>query len=204
MSDIVRVVGQEAVCHELDTYAPQARQNLERRAVRAGGNVLKRQMAFEGDTPGHPHSFTKVKVDVSASMRSGMVAHALVHPVSPLFNIFEPGAHGHTITPGRRGEAPLRGPQRLTRSGRPMTYRPATGPNGSGRPVLAGPAGSSSWDQTGRKRRGAFFSRGPVQHPGMDPRPVIPATMAAAGQPAAQAMAAVIFGNAARSAEGGS
>jgi hypothetical protein len=50
--------------------------------------------------------------------------------------------------------------------------------------VLAGPAGSSSWDSTGRKRPAAFFARGAVSHPGMAARPILPAAFVS-GEPAA-------------------
>lgn len=197
MGEFVSVTGQSAVLRELDLYAPQARQNLERRAVRAGANVVKKQMSFEADAPGHPHSFTKVKVRISSSMRSGGVPSALVRPSSPLFNIFEPGAHGHAIAPGSKGAAPERGPSRLTRAGTEMKHRYATRGHKTGRRALAGRAGGSDWpadhSQAGRDRDSAFFSTGPVRHPGMSPRSILPATLKASAAEAQRVMAELIM-----------
>ena len=93
---------------------------------------------------------------------SGREIVARVRPRSPLFNIFEPGAKGHTIAPRRAA-------------------------------ALAGPAGSAAWDRVGRKRGAAFFSRGPVSHPGMRARPILAAAFARGVNAAEQAMAAAIF-----------
>ena len=54
-------------------------------------------------------------------------------------------------------------------------------------------AGGGGWDAKGRKRKAAFFARGPVSHPGMSARPELPAAFAAAERPASDAIAAAIF-----------
>jgi hypothetical protein len=183
----VGIVGQPQVMAALDRLDDRSRQNLERRAVRAGAKVIQRQMRFEGDTPGHPHSFTKVVVRVSSSMRRGGVPTAFVRPRSPLFNILEPGARAHTITPGEKG----------LNSYRPSRPSP-TRARQTGRRALAGRKGGSVWpenhSEAGRKRPDDFFSTGPVNHPGLAARPILPATIAAAGQAARDTMAEVVFG----------
>lgn len=175
----------------LDELAPKDRSNAMRRAVRAGLKPMQQQLKFEGDTPGHPHSFTKVpagKVSTRGGA-SGREIYGYVRPGSPLFNIFEPGAGAHTIRPGVR----------LQNTSRPS--RPAGTMGGlnynvrkAGVPILGGPAGSGSWTEKGRKRDTAFFSSKPVRHPGMRARPILAAAFNAALGPAEDAIANAIFG----------
>jgi len=164
----VLITGLPAVDKMLDEYAPGARQNLERRAVRAGGHVVQAALKSVAAEGGVPHSFQKVPAPkVSTHGDIGQEVFAIVRPKSPLFNIFEPGARSHDIS----GD------------------------------LMGGPAGSGSWDATGRKRPADFAARGSVRHPGMRARPILPraAAMSAAG--AQTAMAAIILGQASGGAE---
>jgi hypothetical protein len=63
-----------------------------------------------------------------------------------------------------------------------------------GRGVLSGPQGSAGWDSRGRKRRGRFFSRKPVRHPGMASRPLLSPSFAARLGRAQDAVADALFG----------
>lgn len=175
-----------AMIHSVDD---KERVNRERRAVRAAGNVFKPIVAAEaasrhGSGSGNvPASFRKVRVKVSSSNRRGRQPTAIIRPRSPLFNIFEPGASSHTITPGQVGGNSSR-PSRPT----------ATRARSSGKHILAGPAGSGSWDDVGRKRSGAFFARGPVHHPGMSSRAILPSAFGSGADKAANVATAIIFG----------
>lgn len=174
----VHLEGLPAVRKMLDQFEGQQLQNKMRVAVRAGLKPFQTQLKFEGDTPGHPHSFTKVpagKVSTHGG-ESGRAIEGSVRPSSPLLNIFEPGAGAHTIAPGSS-----------------VTGRPGRKGGKPRKAALAGPAGGSGWDNVGRKRKGAFFSRGPVRHPGMSARPIIPAAFAAAEGAATDAIANAIF-----------
>ena len=164
MIEIVHLEGLPQVRKMLDQFEGQQLQNKMRVAVRAGLKPFQAQLKFEGDTPGHPHSFTNVPAGkvTTRGGESGRAVEGYVRPKSPLFNIFEPGAKAHTVAPRRK-------------------------------PILAGPAGSGGWDAKGRKRKGAFFARGPVSHPGMSARPELPAAFAAAEGPASDAIANAIF-----------
>lgn len=165
MSATISFVGLREAERMVDEFSDKELANKMRRAVRAGLKPFQEQLKFEGDTPGHPHSFTKVpagKVSTRGGA-SGREIYGYVRPKSPLFNIFEPGAKAHTITPKQA--------------------------------VLAGPAGSGSWTAEGRKRSGAFFSTKPVRHPGMAARPMLPAAFAAGALAAEDAVANAIFGH---------
>jgi hypothetical protein len=190
MIEVVHLEGLPQVRKMLDQFEGQQLQNKMRVAVRAGLKPFQKTLAFEGDTPGHPHSFTKVPAGkvTTRGGASGREIEGYVRPKSPLFNIFEPGAKGHTITPGSRmGNS--------SRPSRPTATK--AGPNFNvrrgGKPILAGPAGSGSWDNTGRKRKGAFFTTAPVHHPGMRARPILPAAFAAGEAAATDAIAKAIF-----------
>lgn len=161
------------------------RANTLRRAVRASLKPFQQQLKFEGDTPGHPHSFTKVpagKVSTRGGA-SGREIEGYVRPKSPLFNIFEPGARAHAIAPGEKGF---------------NSYRPSrpypTKARQTGKRALAGPAGGGAWTKEGRKRSAAFFSTKTVRHPGMHARPILPAAFAAGAPAAERALADAIFG----------
>lgn len=164
MIEVIHLEGLPAVRKMLDQFEGQQLQNKMRTAVRAGLKPFQAQLKFEGDTPGHPHSFTKVPAGkvTTRGGESGREIEGYVRPSSPLFNIFEPGAGAHTIAPRRKA-------------------------------MLAGPAGGGGWDAKGRKRKGAFFARGPVSHPGMRARPELPAAFAAAEGAATDAIANAIF-----------
>ena len=165
MSTIIRVTGAPAIERRLDELAGPGLANRLRRGVRAGAKPFQaalKEVAAESDVP---RSFQKVpaaKVSTHGGA-SGRDVVARVRPKSPLFNIFEPGAKGHTIAPRRTGR-------------------------------LGGPAGGSSWDATGRKRSADFFSAGPVEHPGMAARPILPQAFARGQAAAMDAFASVVFG----------
>lgn len=168
----------------LEQFTGRELVNRMRRAVRAGGNEFKEALeetAAAEPTGNLPKTFQKARVRVSSSMRRGGVPTAIVRPKSPLFNIFEPGAGAHTITPGIR----------LQNSARPS--RPSGTTGGAnynvtrrGRPVLAGAAGQ-------RWRGAAFFSLAPVRHPGMRARPILPTAFASGKDDAARAATRKLF-----------
>lgn len=168
----------------LEQFVGRELVNRMRRAVRAGGNEFKSELADTAasePTGNLPKTFQKVRVRVSSSMRRGGVPTAIVRPASPLFNIFEPGAQAHRITPGIR----------LRNSARPS--RPSGTSGGAnfnvtrrGRPVLGGPAGA-------RWRGAAFFSLTEVRHPGMQARPILPTAFASGEDDAARAASRKLF-----------
>jgi len=190
MTVAVHLEGLPQVRKMLDQFEGQQLQNKMRVAVRAGLKPFQKTLAFEGDTPGHPHSFTKVPAGkvTTRGGASGRSIEGYVRPKSPLFNIFEPGAKGHTITPGKTHGNSSR-PSRPTATAARPNYNVRRG----GQPILAGPPGGAGWDNTGRKRKGAFFSKGPVHHPGMSARPMLPAAFAAGEQASVDAIANAIF-----------
>lgn len=99
MTTRVEITGGPAVQKMLDEYAPGPRQNLERRAVRAGGHVMQAALKAVAATGDVPHSFMKVPAPkVSTHGGVGQEIYAVVRPKSPLFNIFEPGAGSHDIS----------------------------------------------------------------------------------------------------------
>lgn len=146
-------------------------QNRMRRAVRAGANEFKPGIVAEaishhGGSENVPISFRRVKVKVSThGGASNRDIVARVKPQSALFNIFEPGAEPHTIAP--RGVRLMAG--------------------------AAGHGGGARWDEVGRKRKGAFFARGAVRHPGMKARPILPAAFSGRVSAAKVDVARVIF-----------
>lgn len=84
----------------LEQFAGRELVNRIRRAVRAAGNVFKGGVAAAArsePTGNLPRTFQKVRVRISSSARRGGVPTASVRPISPLFNIFEPGAGSHPI-----------------------------------------------------------------------------------------------------------
>jgi hypothetical protein len=177
----------------LDELAPKDRSNTMRRAVRAALKPMQQQLKFEGDTPGHPYSFTKVpaaKISTHGGGWSGGAVEGYVRPKSPLFNIFEPGAKAHEISPGKVHR------EHAVRGGR-QNKGQYSGPGkviGGRSTALAGPAGGSAWTNTGRKRAAAFFSTKPVRHPGMKARPILAVAFNAALGAAEDAVANAIFG----------
>lgn len=193
--EVIDLRGLPAVEKMLDSVGDKERINRERRAVRAAGNIFKPALsaaaaARHGSGAGNvPASFKKVKVRVSTSSRRGRVPTAIVRPTSPLFNIFETGARPHRIAPKQGGAI------RRSASGRHVV-------EGSGSGVLGGPAGSSGWTSAGRKRRGGFFARGAVQHPGMSSRALLPGVFSANVDKAEASAIAIIFGQASGSALG--
>jgi hypothetical protein len=175
----IDIRGLPAVKRMLATVDDRTRQNLERRAVRAAGNIFKPALAAaaasrHGSGAGNvPASFRKVKVKVSThGGPSGRDPIARVRPISPLFNIFEPGAGGHTIAPRRKGR-------------------------------LSGAPGGGGWDATGRKRGRGFYARGPVHHPGFASRALLAGVFSATVDRAETAATNIIFGHAGAAALGG-
>jgi hypothetical protein len=187
MIEVVHLEGLPQVRKMLDQFEGQELQNKMRVAVRAGLKPFQKTLAFEGDTPGHPHSFTKVPAGkvTTRGGASGREIEGYVRPKSPLFNIFEPGASSHTIGGGTERQARSGG---LTKG---VLRKVRGGRRTSG--MLSGPQGSASWDPGGRKRKASFFAKGPVTHPGMRARPILPAAFAAGEQAATDAIAKAIF-----------
>lgn len=182
MATIVAVTGIPAIEKALNQLDGKDRVNTERRAVRAAANVLAKILPGVAASSQVPHSFETAK-KISVSTSGGRV-HAAVRPKSPLFNIFEGGAGGHEIAPRTSG---------TYARGRGKNRRAVQETHAG---VLAGPGGSGSWDATGRKRPGAFFSSKPVRHPGFHGRPLLPRIAAIGGTAALNAMAAIILGQA--------
>lgn len=167
----VTVLGIREAEKLLDGYQGRELANAERRAVRAAANTFRPEIsaaaaARHGSGGGNvPASFTKVPAaKVTTHGGGGRGIEAYVRPKSPLFNILEPGAGGHTIAP-RNGSA------------------------------LAGRPGEGGWSAAGRKRGpNGFFARGPVRHPGLAARPILPGAFAAGAGRAEAAAEAAIFG----------
>jgi hypothetical protein len=178
----VVVTGIPGVEKALEALDGKDRLNTERRALRAAGKPFQAALRAIAASSNVPHSFTNVPAGRVST--SGGFPHITVRPKSPLFNIFEPGAGGHTIAPRTSGLY-LRG------RGKKRAARSESHPG-----VLAGPAGSGSWDSVGRKRSGAFFSAGPVRHPGFRGRSITGRAFAEAEPAAMEAFAAVVFGHA--------
>ena len=174
----IHLEGLPQVRKMIDSVSGRELQNRQRRAVRAAAKPMQAALKVQAATPGHPRSFTKVpaaKVTTRGGT-SGRDVEAYVRPRSPLFNIFEPGAGAHTIAPGSS-----------------VTSRPGRTGGKARKAALAGPAGSGSWDKTGRKRPAAFFARGPVSHPGFAARPILPAAFAAGEAAAMTAFEQALF-----------
>ena len=188
MITAVHLEGLPQVRAMLHQFEGQELQNKMRKAVRTGLKPFQRTLAFEGDTPGHPHSFTKVPAGkvTTRGGESGRSIEGYVRPKSPLFNIFEVGAASHAIGGGverqmRAGGASGGKRNVKVRGGRRTSL------------MLSGPQGSASWDPGGRKRPAPFFAKGKVTHPGFGARPMLPAAFAAGEQAATDAIAAAIF-----------
>jgi hypothetical protein len=197
-TETIHLEGLPAVEKLLAQYQGQPLQNKMRQAVRAGMKPFQQQLKFEGDTPGHPHSFTNVpaaKITTHGG-ESGRAVEGSVKPRSPLFNIFEPGAHPHVITPGSKGVASERTTSMFARSGARMHAHKAMTGHAGGK-VLAGQAGGSIWParhgDPGRKRSADFFTTKAVQHPGMSARPILPTAFEAAAPAAEDRIAEAIF-----------
>ena len=82
-----------------------ALQNGLRRAVRAAAKPFQQALITVAGSADVPRSFRKVpaaRVSTHGGA-SGRDVTATVRPKSPLFNIYEPGAKGHTIAPRRAG-----------------------------------------------------------------------------------------------------
>jgi hypothetical protein len=191
MITAVHLEGLPQVRAMLSQFEGQELQNKMRKAVRAGAKPFQAGLKVAAATAGHPRSFQKVPAAhvTTRGGASGRSIEAWVRPKSPLFNIFEPGAKAHTIKPGKVHR------QHSVRGGRANKGQ-YSGPGAvarSGGAVLAGPAGSGSWDNTGRKRAAAFFSTKPVRHPGMKARPILEAAFMARLSESEDAIAQAIF-----------
>lgn len=175
---IVTVAGLPEVRRLLAQFEGQELQNKMRVAVRAGLRPFQASLRVEAAGAGHPRSFTKVPAGTVTTHggASGREIEGYVRPKSPLFNIFEPGAGSHEISPNRS-----------------VTARPGRKGGKPRKPILAGPAGGASWTAEGRKRPAAFFSTSAVTHPGMAARPIMPRAFAAAQEASTDAMAKAIF-----------
>lgn len=188
MSERIAVVGVDRIEKVLEQLDPRDRQNLERRAVRAGARPVASALKEIASGAQVPRSFSAGSIAsfirVSASARRGGVASAVVRPKSPLFNILEPGAGAHDIAPKTSG---------LYLRGRGKN-RAAVSESHAG--VLAGKAGPGAWSEEGRKRGRAFFSRRAVRHPGLKGRDLLGPAVERSALEARDAIAAVILGQA--------
>ncbi len=191
MSVDVHLEGLPEVRRLLAQFQGRELQNKMRQAVRAGAKPFQGTLrsAAANDVEGNvPMSFTKVpaaKVSTRGGA-SGRDIEARVRPKSPLFNIFEPGASAHVISPNAHTT------QRAGR--RSGIYIDRRGlERGRRKPILRGPAGKSTWDPKGRKRPAAFFSTKPVRHPGFRARPIMPSAFRAGEAAAIDAVADAIF-----------
>ena len=100
----IKVVGLDEVIDAIHKLTPAEQSNAYRRAVRAGGKVFQAGLkdtarSMHGGGSNVPLSFQKVPAPkvTTRGGDSGMDIESRVRPSSPLFNIFEPGAGGHTI-----------------------------------------------------------------------------------------------------------
>ena len=166
MGAIVSFYGLPEVRKMLAQYSDQEIQNSLRRGARAGIAEFRAELRSEAASRSDlPHSFRKTKTRTTT----------------------RGGASGREIEAYVRPSSPLFN-----------IFEPGAGahtiaPRRAG--ALGGPAGSGSWDSVGRKRPGAFFSSGPVRHPGMRARPLLsPAFNARLGR-AEDAVANAIFGH---------
>jgi hypothetical protein len=191
---IVAVTGIPAIEQVLDALDPKDRQNLERRAVRAGAKPIAVALRGIAAASRVPRSFSAatpakmVKVTTHGGT-SGRAVEAIIRPPSPLFNILQPGAKAHTIAPRTSGLFLSRKGSNQRSQKLRIVQRDHPG-------VLAGPAGHSGWDETGRKRGAAFFSSGPVRHPGLASRDILGPAFTRGAPAATDAIAAVIFNTA--------
>jgi len=103
----IKVVGLDEVIDAIHKLTPSEQSNAYRRAVRAGGKVFQAGLkdtarSMHGGGSNVPLSFQKVPAPkvTTRGGDSGRDIESRVRPSSPLFNIFEPGAGGHEISPG--------------------------------------------------------------------------------------------------------
>ena len=167
----VTVLGLHEAEKLLDGYQGRDLQNAERRAVRAAANAFKPEIiaaaqARHGSGTGNvPASFAKVRAP-KVSTHGGASGRDVEASIRPRSPLF------NIFEPGAR-------PHRIA----PRHKH-----------ELAGPDGSGGWTKAGRKRRGGFYARGPVSHPGMSARPILPTAFEAGAGRAEDAAANAIFG----------
>lgn len=192
MATIVGVIGVPEIEKVLDSLDPKDRQNLERRAVRAGAKPMAEALKHIAAASRVPRSFSAATparmVRVTTHGVTNGAVEAVVRPPSPLFNIFQPGARAHTIAPRTSGLY-------LSRKGTNARARKLSVVRREHPGVLAGAAGHGSWDEVGRKRSATFFSSTPVRHPGLAAHDLLGPAFAASSEAASASVAAVIFGN---------
>lgn len=165
MSALIRVTGGEAIERRLDELAGPGLANRLRRGVRAGAKPFQAALKEVAAASDVPRSFQKVPA-AKVSTHGGASGRDVVARVRPRSPLF------NIFEPGAKSHT--------------------IAPRRTGR--LGGPAGGSAWDASGRKRPADFFSAGPVEHPGMAARPILPAAFARARGAALDAFAAVVFG----------
>jgi hypothetical protein len=180
----VQFRGMAQVKAMVEDYGDAKMRNRMRRGAYAGAKVFQgavkataasRHGAGTGNVPLSEQRVPAPKVTTRGGV-GGRDIEAYVRPKSSLFNILEPGARGHTIAPGSS-----------------VTGRPGRRGGKARKPTLGGPAGSGGWTPAGRKRKGAFYSRRPVQHPGVAARPILAPAFNAVLPAAEDAIAAVLF-----------
>jgi len=145
----IHVEGLPEVQRMLARFQGQQLQNRMRKVVRAGikpfqGSLKSEAASQHGGSENVPLSFQKVPA-AKVSTRGGASGREIEAYVRPKSALF------NIFEPGAREHT--------------------IAPRRKGR--LAGPAGSASWTQKGRKRKGAFLSLRPVRHPGLKPRPLL-------------------------------
>jgi hypothetical protein len=161
----VRILGLAGAEKAVDGLTGPALQNRLRRGVRAGAKPFQAALRSAAASADVPRSFTKVPA-AKVSTHGGASGRDVVARVRPKSPLF------NIFEPGAK--------------------RHTIAPRRAG--ALGGPAGSGTWDGIGRKRGADFFSRGPVDHPGMAAHPLLPAAFAAGESAAQDAFAAVVFG----------
>lgn len=166
----VTVLGIHEAEKLLDGFQGRELANAERRAVRAAANAFRPEIsaaaaARHGSGSGNvPASFTKV----------------------PAAKVTTHGGDGRGIEAYVRPKSPLFNILEPGAKGHGIASK-----SGS---LLAGRPGSGGWSKEGRKRSGAFFAHGPVHHPGLAARPILPGAFAAGAGRAEDAAEAAIFG----------
>lgn len=97
----IRVVGGDQVRRMLKQYEDPELVKRMRRGTRAGAAVFRKQIRSQAKARSDiPDFFARTKT--RSSTRGGHIS-TQTGPSSPLFNIFEGGAKGHEIAPGRLG-----------------------------------------------------------------------------------------------------
>lgn len=164
MSAVLDIRGLPETQKMLDEFSDREIQNKLRRAARAGIAEFRTDLRAVARSGDYPRSFSKTKTKTTT--RGGASGHDIEAYVRPSSPLFNIFEPGA----GEHEIAPRRGL------------------------VLAAHEGEGSWTSEGRKRGAAFFARGPVSHPGMKARPILPVAFARGLSRAETSVANAIFG----------